>query len=128
MPKIEEFVAIARQKGRHGELLQKIRDISAKNPKKCRARSCKAIRSAKTIACRVRGCSRPQDFSKNGENTALLRLRAAEACLALRDLEQLGCPKSGSIGGHRQQRQAIKNKIRSCKNKCSPNTISVYPF
>lgn len=28
MPKIEEFVAIARQKGRHGELLQKIRDIS----------------------------------------------------------------------------------------------------
>ncbi|MEQ1710705.1 MAG: RHS repeat-associated core domain-containing protein [Hyphomicrobium sp.] len=96
----------------------------ARNPKECaQDQICPILPAAKTAMCSVPGCGSPSMQPELAHG----RMRAAEACLALRDAETAFCP--GTATKKHQNESLIReqelNKIKKCQNICGG--MQVYP-
>jgi RHS repeat-associated protein len=100
----------------------------ARDPSKCaKEKICPVLPPAKKLVCGQPGCG----STSMQPELAHSRMRAAEACLALRDAETALCPPTSTSGRHDPEKEpAIRqqeiNKINSCKAICG--SMQVYGF
>jgi RHS repeat-associated protein len=98
------------------------RAAGAKCAEETRALLCNGVNSAKRIICNAPGCDPGRSARPVTQDDAGLRLRAAEACLALRDAEQAFCPDNPkSLTKHQNEtatRLGYANKANKCQAIC----------